>query len=108
MDSIPVRVVDHSGFGSAGGAADCLSCAGGVLPVEGWSLGEGGFSDGVGKLVDGTFSSGGGLAPVVRSAGGASGLAAPAGLGSGASTLPRMIGKPSLPLPMITILELLD
>lgn len=107
-DSISVRVVDHSGFGSAGGAADCLSGVWGALLAGGVVSAGGGFSDGVCRLVAGTFSTGGGLAPVVRSAGGASGPGAPGGFGSGVSTLPRMIGRPSLPLPMITILALLD
>jgi len=76
----------------------------GVLELAG-----GIFSAGVANPADGVFSNGVGLAAVVLSlfivsfpVGGV--LAA----GGGVSTLPRMIGKPSLPLPMTTTFEFVD
>ena len=72
---------------------------------------DGVFSDGFGKVSAGTFSDTVvGVAAVVLSLGVVSPFpAGDDGCGdAGVSTLPRMIGKPSLPLPMITILELDD
>ena len=72
---------------------------------------DGIFSDGFGKVSAGSFSdNAAGVAAVVLSLGAASPFSAgDAGRGdAGASTLPRMIGKPSLLLPTITILELDD
>jgi hypothetical protein len=69
-------------------------------------------------LLLGVFSTNGGLAPAGRCraasllSGSAAALGAPAGGAGfgciGVSTLPRMTGRPSLPLPMITILVLGD
>ena len=68
---------------------------------------DGVFSDGFVSVSDGNFSEDiAGVAAVVLSLGTVSPF--PAGGDGGASTLPRMIGKPSLPLPTITILELED
>jgi hypothetical protein len=76
-----------------------------------------GCSAGLGRLLVGVFSTNGGLAPVGRCRAAsllsgsvaAAGPAAGAGFGCiGVSTLPRMTGRPSLPLPMITILVLGD
>jgi hypothetical protein len=104
------------GFGGAasgfGGVASVFGGApgGGLLPgARGTAVGDG-RSGGVGKLLAGVFSSIGGVA--------ADGLSFAASLSSGTaagfcgaigvSTLPRMTGKPSFPLPMITILVLGD
>jgi tetrahydromethanopterin S-methyltransferase subunit F len=65
------------------------------------------FSVGVANPAAGVFSNGiVGLAAVVLSLLSFGGTP-PAG-GSGVSTLPRMIGKPSLPLPMTTTFEFVD
>src|SRR5258708_5504768 len=72
---------------------------------------DGAFSDGFDRVSAGTFSEDvARVAAVVLSLGAVSPFpAGAAGCGDdGASTLPRMIGKPSLPLPTITILELED
>ena len=91
----------------------------GVVP-EGVARGApvgGCCSAGLGRLLVGVFSVNGGLAPAgrCRAASLLSGNAAAAGPAGGAgfgctgvSTLPRMTGRPSLPLPMITILVLGD
>jgi len=67
-----------------------------------------GRSAGAGRLLAGVFSSNGGVSPVgfCLAASLLSGGGAPFGFwgAMGVSTLPRMTGKPSLPLPMITIL----
>jgi hypothetical protein len=81
--------------------------ADGVLELTG-----GIFSAGVANPVAGVFSNGtGGLAAVVLSVLVLSlpldGVL-PAGGGADVSTLPRIIGKPSLPLPMMTTFEFVD
>jgi hypothetical protein len=80
--------------------------------ARGTAVGDG-RSDGLSKLLAGVFSKSGGLAlagrcraaSLLSGTGAAAGEAVGAGLGCiGVSTLPRMTGSPSLPLPMITIL----
>src|SRR5262249_18476984 len=68
------------------------------------------FSVGAGKLAAGVLSMGdAGEGAVVRCGPGeASPAGPPAAGGRGVSTLPRMIGRPSLPLPMMTTFELVD
>src|ERR1700733_5355824 len=81
----------------AGAVAAVLPDAGGVaspdVPLGGLLPGGGGAFGGV--LAAGVEAPGGAVAPF------APGVA-------GVSTLPSMIGRPSLPLPMTTILELGD
>jgi len=76
-----------------------------------FELAVGIFSAGVANSAAGIFSNGTvGLAAVVLSLFIVSfpvGGVLPAG-GAGVSTLPRMIGKPSLPLPMTTTFEFVD
>jgi hypothetical protein len=76
----------------------------GVLELAG-----GIFSAGVAKAASGVFSNGtAGLAAVVLSLlSFPSGVVLPARC-AGVSTLPRMIGKPSLPLPMMTVFAFVD
>jgi len=76
----------------------------GVLELAG-----GIFSAGVVNAAAGVFSNGtAGLAAVVLSLlSFPSGVVLPAGC-AGASTLPRMIGRPSLPLPMTTAFAFVD
>jgi hypothetical protein len=110
--------------GSPGGAPDCWFGAApaalfGVASegvARGAPVGDG-RSAGTGRLLVGVFSTNGGLAPAgrCRAASLLSGSAPVVGPAGGAgfgwigvSTLPRMTGKPSLPLPMITILVLGD
>jgi hypothetical protein len=84
--------------------------AGGDPGARGTAVGDG-RSAGLGRLLAGVFSRSGGLAPagfwraasLLSRMGAAAGVVA--GFGCiGVSTLPRMTGNPSLPLPMITIL----
>ena len=75
------------------------------IPLVQWI--DGAFSDGFNRVSAGIFSAVvAGVAAVVLSLG-----ADPSLLGCGqgaASALPRMTGKPSLPVPTITILEFED
>jgi hypothetical protein len=92
------RLGGHEARGASGAAA------GGVA---GPAVGV--FSGGVAMAAAGIFSNGR-VAPaaavlVSLSLGGAAPVVCP---GAGASTLPRMIGKPSLPLPIITTFEFED
>jgi hypothetical protein len=108
--------------GSPGGAPDCgfgappAALFGVASVARGAPVGDG-RSTGLCRLLVGVFSTKGGLAPAGRcraasllsGSAAAPGGAAGAGFGCiGASTLPRMTGRPSLPLPMITILVLGD
>jgi len=76
----------------------------GVLELAG-----GIFSAGVANPAAGVFSSGVvGLAAVAFVVSLSLGGVLPAGGGAGVSTLPRMIGRPSLPLPITTTFEFVD
>ena len=92
----------------------CAFAAGAELgPAAGAAPGVTGgiFSAGVDNAAAGIFSNGtAGPGAVARSLSALSlliGCALPAG-GAEESTLPRMMGKPSFPLPMMTTLELVD
>ena len=93
-------------FGAFGGEAE-----GGVAGVGRGTAVGGACSGGVGRLLAGVRSSRGGLAPAGRSLAASllsAGAAPVRGGAGGVSTLPRMIGRPSLPLPMTTIFEFDD
>src|SRR5262252_1688820 len=81
----------------------CLERVSGLVPDGVLELAGGIFSAGVANAAAGVFSNGtAGLAAVVLSLlSFPSGVVPPAGCAA-ASTLPRMIGRPSLPLPMRT------
>src|SRR5262245_57328709 len=86
----------------------------GCPPSEAFPVGDaalGVFSAGVARLLAGIFSNGfaGAAAVVCLAAAEPSSAGRVAACGdTGVSTLPRMIGRPSLPPPMMTTLELLD
>ena len=95
--------------GSAGGAAVGAACAASRGLAE---SAAGIFSAGIDKPAAGVLSSGTtGVAAVTLSSAlvrSSTGGALRAFIGAGESALPRMIGSPSLPPPMITTFELLD
>ena len=94
------RLSGHKERDPSGAAADGVpELAGGIFSVGVANPAAGFFSNGTVGLTAVVLS----LFIVSLSVGGTP----PAG-GSGVSTLPRMIGKPSLPLPMTTTFEFVD
>src|SRR5262252_3948879 len=112
-----IRAMKPSTSDRVGGhEARGASWAGGAFPAAGGALDEGiseaavgVFSDGCDKATDGVFSKGRvGAAAVERVSISVCCDAPLVCAGSGTSAPPRMIGRPSLLLPMITVFALLD